>query len=634
MRKIYITGLIFTLFTSWIVLSSSSGGRASAANTGNTGAPGETSTCASCHSGGSYGTVTLSIQAFDLGTTTVAPSYVGGTQYDMRVTVNHTAGSPAAHGFQLVALKQTGNTPIAGYSNLGSNVKQKALSSGRTYLEHNGVAASNQFNFRWTAPASGSGNITFYAAGNCVNATGSDNGDKAGNSSFTFTEAVAALSVSGTTTNVNCNSASTGSITLTPAGGTPAYTYKWSDGPTTKDRANIPAGSYTVTVTDAASATASASFTITQPAALAASNTATTILCSGGSGTVTVSASGGTAPYTGTGGFSRTAGTYSFTVTDAKGCTATTSVTLSQPAQLLASAPNDTIACTGDSAVVLITASAGTPPYSGTGNVTIKAPGSYNYTVTDANGCTAVATSNITTLTDLQLQANTTDALCYGACNGAIDITVSGGQAPFTNLWVSGETTEDLSNLCRGTYEHIVTDNNGCSATLSVVVGEPDSLFVSDSTITNTVNNTGAVDITVSGGTVPYAYNWSNGDTTQDIGSLTPGLYTVTITDANSCSFSLSATVAALPNALADLQLNNVSLYPNPANNILTLSFNVGVGHALIEVLDVTGNVVLKQQVQANNVKAAIDVAHLPASLYLVKLTAANGVVVKQFIKQ
>src|SRR6185295_9201385 len=95
-----------------------------------------------------------------------------------------------------------------------------------------------------------------------------------------------------------------------------------------------------------------------------------TIACSGGSTTVTVSASGGTPPYSGTGSFTRTAGSYSFTVTDNNGCTAATSVTIKEPTALTASSRSGNLACPGGSTTVTVSASGGTPPYSGTGSFT------------------------------------------------------------------------------------------------------------------------------------------------------------------------------------------------------------------------------------------------------------------------
>ena len=149
--------------------------------------------------------------------------------------------------------------------------------------------------------------------------------------SATVTQPAAALAANAVPTNVACFGGN-GSVDLTVSGGTGPYTYLWSNGATTEDLASVPAGAYSVTVTDANNCTTLASATVTQPAAaLAASSTATAITCAVSTSTVTVSATGGTAPYTGTGTFTRTAGTHSFTVTDANGCPSTTSVTIIEP---------------------------------------------------------------------------------------------------------------------------------------------------------------------------------------------------------------------------------------------------------------------------------------------------------------
>src|SRR5207245_8832 len=111
----------------------------------------------------------------------------------------------------------------------------------------------------------------------------------------------------------------------------------------------------------------------------------TPIACNGGNGVITVSASGGTPPFSGTGDFTKAAGTFTFTVTDANGCTATTTCTLNQPTPLVASCSiKPPIACNGGNVVITVSASGGTPPFSGTGDFT-KAAETFTFTVTDAN---------------------------------------------------------------------------------------------------------------------------------------------------------------------------------------------------------------------------------------------------------
>jgi hypothetical protein len=134
-------------------------------------------------------------------------------------------------------------------------------------------------------------------------------------------------------TNVACFGTNTGAVNLTVTGAAAPVIYNWSNGTTTEDLSNIPAGTYTVSVMDANECSATATVTISQPTELIVTVTAGIIPCNGTTTAVTVSATGGTAPYTGTGTFTRTAGTYQFTVTDSKGCSKTVSVTIAMPVE-------------------------------------------------------------------------------------------------------------------------------------------------------------------------------------------------------------------------------------------------------------------------------------------------------------
>ena len=176
-------------------------------------------------------------------------------------------------------------------------------------------------------------------------------------------------------------------VTVSAAGGTPGYTG-------TGDFQHA-AGTYSYTVTDSNGCTATTTGEITEPSAVTASSTYTPIACNGGMSTVSVSASGGTPGYTGTGQFQHGAGTYSYTVTDSNGCTATTTGNIIQPSAVTASSSYEPIQCNGGSTIVTVSASGGTPGYTGTGTFS-RFAGTYSYTVTDANGCMATTTGDIT----------------------------------------------------------------------------------------------------------------------------------------------------------------------------------------------------------------------------------------------
>lgn len=170
----------------------------------------------------------------------------------------------------------------------------------------------------------------------------------------------------------------------------------------------------------------------------------------------------------------------------------------------------------------------------------------YTVTVSDSLGCTASDDITIIALEPIDINAMTTDVDCHGAANGAIDITVAGGVGMLTYAWSNGDSVADLTGLSGGQYVVDVTDTLGCTNSNIFIINEPAApVSVVLDTLVNVLcfgDSTGGIDITVAGGTMPYTYAWSNGDTTQDLSSLPAGSYMGTITDANGCTLS-SATL-------------------------------------------------------------------------------------------
>lgn len=375
---------------------------------------------------------------------------------------------------------------------------------------------------------------------------------------------VAAMQLTQIVSNVKCSGAADGSIDITVISGNPAYTYAWSNGATVQDISAIGAGSYTVTVTDAAACSISSSFTVVQPATLpgVAVNSSTNILCNGqATGAVNITASGGTPGYSYLWSTGSTledisdlaAGTYTVTVTDANGCTASLNRTLTQNAALVLSSTVTNVNCNGLlTGAVNLTVSGGVPGYSyswSNGNTSEDLVGVgasvYTVTVTDAALCTAIRTVTVSQPAALSLSTSVTQVSCNGGSSGFIDLTVAGGTAGYTYLWNNGTTTQDRSGLTAGTYTVTVTDANACTAVTSVIVSQPAALSLSTN-VTNVAcsgGNNGAVNLTVSGGTAGYTYNWSSGSTTEDLSGLAAGTYTVTVTDALNCTSTTTATV-------------------------------------------------------------------------------------------
>ncbi len=376
-----------------------------------------------------------------------------------------------------------------------------------------------------------------------------------------------AVTLSTTPVNINCFGQSTGSINAVPSGGVSPYSYAWSNGNTNSSISNLTAGTYTVTVTDVNGCTASANNALTQPtAALSGTASTTSAACHGNStGGVTLNVSGGTSPYTyawsngSTASFisNLTAGNYTATVTDNRGCTLTITATVSQPvAALTSTATPSSVGCFGQSTgSVILSTSGGTTPYTynwsngaASANLSNVAAGSYTVTVTDANGCTTNVNATVTQpAAALSVSGTPSTVACFGGNTGAISLNVSGGTTPYSYTWSNGSNSQNLSNLSAGTYTVTVTDARNCTSTAgSISVTQPSATLSATSSKTNVAcfgNATGAVNISVSGGTSPYTYAWNSGATSQNISNLAAGTYTVTITDARNCQTTVTTTV-------------------------------------------------------------------------------------------
>jgi hypothetical protein len=301
-----------------------------------------------------------------------------------------------------------------------------------------------------------------------------------------------------TSTNPTCGG-SNGVISMAPTGGTAPYTYNWAQGATTGSGtgttiSGLAAGTYNVTLTSSTGCSATLSRTLSAATPLSITATSTNVLCFGGTtGAIDATTSGGTAPYTYNWGGGVTTedrtglrgGTYNVTVTDAGGCTASTSRTITTPSVILSVSGTTTQAtCGAATGSINITAAGGTAPYTYNwgGGVTTEdrttlAAGNYSVTVTDANACTVVQNFTITQPNALTLSTVLTHPTCpLPVADGAIDLSVTGGTAPYTYSWGGGVTTQDRTGLSAGTYTVVVTDATGCTATISATLNTQNSL--------------------------------------------------------------------------------------------------------------------------------------------------------------
>ncbi|HTN06948.1 YDG domain-containing protein [Agriterribacter sp.] len=332
-------------------------------------------------------------------------------------------------------------------------------------------------------------------------------------------------------TNIACYGASTGSVTVTPSGGISPYSYSWSpSGGTAATASGLAAGSYTVTITDNTTCTATKNFTISQPAAaLSATISATNVSCNGGSnGTASVAVSGGTPDYTyswspsgGTGAIASglAVGTYTCTITDANSCQVIKSVTINQPTALSATASKTDVSCyMGSNGTASVSVSGGTAPYSyswsPSGGTAATASGltagTYTVTVTDNNTCQTTRSVTVSQPSALTATASKTDVSCYMGSNGTASVGVSGGTAPYSYSWSpSGGTAATASGLAVGTYTVTVTDNNTCQTTRSVTVTQPASITAVATPASETICSGGSTDIALTSSSSGAGFSWT-----------------------------------------------------------------------------------------------------------------------------
>lgn len=303
------------------------------------------------------------------------------------------------------------------------------------------------------------------------------------------TQQLSALTVTINYTNVSCYNGCNGTATAVPSGGTPPYTYTWNPVFTGNPITGLCAGSYSVTVTDALAATATASVAIFQPLALSSTATQTNVTCNSFcNGSATVNVSGGMAPYS-----------YSWNPTS----------------QITPTATN-------------------------------LCAGTYTCTITDANGCVVTQIITIIQTSPVTITSNPIPTTC-NLCNGSIYTTVIGGTPPYTYLWNNSNIDDLQIGLCSGFYSCVVTDANGCTdSTSSTIVNSTTGPSISISSVPTGCNVTNGSATAIAIGNGPFTYSWLTTpvQTTQTATGLDTLTYSVFITDVNGCSTNQNITIS------------------------------------------------------------------------------------------
>ncbi|MGZ4086115.1 MAG: beta strand repeat-containing protein, partial [Bacteroidia bacterium] len=521
-------------------------------------------------------------------------SFNGGPFSTTAILSGVTAGTKTltvldANGCSLTITFAIGNTggPSSSVGTL-SNVACFGGSSGSFTLNTSGGTPGYNYTISPTNVTSGTGIFTNLTAQNYT-VTVKD----AAGCVTTLTTSISqpsALSLTLTPFQTLCNASATGSITAAGAGGSGPYQYSLNGGlfQSSTTFTGVAAGIYNVTVKDNNGCTLTQTVSVIQPSAITMTFTSNSSKCTSANGTASVTPSGGTPAYSytwsGGGGNSAltnslVAGIYTVTVKDANGCiqTGVTTITATPGGSVVITASAN-VTCNGFANGSLTAGTTGpmTAPLSYnwsnsqiTSTAINLAPGTYTCTVTDVFGCKAAVTGTITEPGVLDFGISSNSVTCYNGNNGNATVTYFAGGTPgFTYLWAAGgATTATAPNLPAGTYSCSITDANGCNITKTITVTQPTSVTLTSSVTTaNCGQSNGSATVSAIGGTPAYSYTWSTSTTGPILTGAAAGTYTITVKDANNCSYTVAATI---PNAagpsIAIVTQTNVSC--NGGNN-------------------------------------------------------------------
>lgn len=425
-------------------------------------------------------------------------------------------------------------------------------------------------------------------------------------------------------TDVTCSGSDDGTATVTVLGGNnPPYTYQWDDPllQTTATATNLAPGTYSVTISDASICDTTISFTIIDANPILANATITNVACfSDCTGQVDLNPTGGTGTYTinwsdlqtGTSAINLCQGSITATITDGAGCTTDTTINITEPTELLATSTfSNNATCGVCNGSATINVSGGVGPYTydwtpdpasgeGTNNATGLCPGVISVLVTDANGCTLTEVFGISDVNSETLTMSSTDASCFGICDGTADVSYVCSDPGCTNQWFDGltgtpiaaATGTSITGLCAGDYYVEVTNNSGCVATELVTINSP-SQIIANETITQISCNgstDGSINLFPSGGSgAGYTYTWTpvppNGQGNADALNLGAGTWCVDITDGTACTQNycydiIEPTAIAISPTVTDPSCNG------DCNGIINVSVTGGYGSYTYQWLD------------------------------------------------
>jgi len=510
------------------------------------------------------------------------------------------------------------------------------------------TGGTSPFTYAWSNGVNGSNNSNL-AAGTYIVTVTDDNGCTSSNSSTIIDPSQVAVVVS--TTDETGSGLNDGTATASPTGGTGGFTYLWSNNGTTAIITGLAPGTYTVTVTDANACFVSGSaqvdsfgcsldLVLGQDFIICEGDTSLIqTFVSGESGNVTYVWSNGS---TGDSLLVSEPGEYCVTATDEAGCEDMDCIVVTESIipdftcpvinESAPGASDGAIQCDAIPGVITYLWNTGATTMSITG----LPPGVYCVTVTDANGCTKSQCFNVQPGNcQLSITSAQTNVLCAGDSTGSITISASNVTAPVVYTWSNGGSTSILNNLPAGNYGVTVSDASGCFATDDFIITEPDPLVITVDTVIDITEILGSIDVSITGGTLPYQFEWVLPDGSiitgnEDLTGLNQmGNYHLNITDSNGCTDTsglifVDEHVAVDPTA----KFEKLKVYPVPTQDVLVVELENEITEALITGID--GRLV-KRFVNPGNHQ--LDVSGLESGWYMIRISDGTSWYIARLIK-
>ncbi len=444
-----------------------------------------------------------------------------------------------------------GNSPLCPITMGTLNATQNSGSSGPFTFEWTNSQTLNSYSGNNVSVPIGTYSVTIV--------------DQTTGCSFSILDSIGLYQLSNVTATVSSTQANctNGTATAVASGGISPYTYLWMNGATSPTITGLVQNYYSVIVTDAQGCQSNFLGTyVQQNPTISVNISPTDATCTESDGSAIAFGSGGVSPYTYSWSNGQTGQTatnlsgsinYNVIATDANGCTGTNSVYLSTSTPITVTYTSTVSSCTIPTGSATVTPIGGTAPYTIVWNTspsvtgaTISnfAPGTYSFVVTDAVGCVRTGAAVIDPVSTISASGQGSTVPCPNTIGNAA-ISVSGSNPPFTYAWSNGATTSQISGVQLGSYSCLITDAVGCKVTKYAYVNSISNLNIGMSTtpVSCLYNTDGSAIAQVTGGTAPYTYSYSNGNTTANATTMGMGCYWLTVSDVNGCSNSTHFTI-------------------------------------------------------------------------------------------